>query len=687
MIQEVTTGTTRVFSSVFDGIDNTVKVSVFMIGAFLVSMLGSWLQSAAWLCCARRNAASGPHQLAEVAASSPTTSVAELRYNAQVNVSEAQADTKALALTDAEAASAERTSLTEPSGFLNLGPGGPETGKISGLSLELMSRAIWLRAEDGYTIRKGWSDELENLLVPGTVRIGRSHWHRERGSAPYRQHVFYVNAAHRESKNTFTVTMSGAIEDLSRSADLGRVALRGLISCTCTQYSLCKKSIPGDLADQWPGIERDVLCKHCIVVLLCKLIAQTYPGVDYREAMTRWKQERKNWPLTPGERELGNESRDVYITSEGLKIGPRKNYNSDFYKAQSSKPKTFYVTLDPYEWIRELPFPDEAELAGTTACFSALKVKASMGRGRREGGAKWFDDDLARVLAMIERETTASPIYALTRSVDDIMEIAEPKQLLRDVSTGLVVGGKANDVSTIRGNTWIQGQYKSVTLRRYQAVDASEEIVTSIECHGSTAALIGREQALAEREAVVLCCYEEEPTTRCVDIITTLLVLLEKKVRIILVLSQGLMRQEIDLTNFVIKLREAKTVAVMITPEKFQSQVFCLGLKVRITSEELLDDIDRVGYDQRGYNRWPTPTPLFRETMSLRGQTQAAERGGSIGSVSISRGLPIGLVSWFEKLMTRSLPLADWMMIVDDRRDTMVDFSQRHSLSLARSRR
>ena len=68
MIQEVTTGTTRVFSSVFDGIDNTVKVSVFMIGAFLVSMLGSWLQSAAWLCCARRNAASGPHQLAEVAA-------------------------------------------------------------------------------------------------------------------------------------------------------------------------------------------------------------------------------------------------------------------------------------------------------------------------------------------------------------------------------------------------------------------------------------------------------------------------------------------------------------------------------------------------------------------------------------------------------------------------------------------
>ena len=242
-------------------------------------------------------------------------------------------------------------------------------------------------------------------------------------------------------------------------------------------------------------------------------------------------------------------------------------------------------------------------------------------------------------------------------------------------------------MNAIRGDTWIQGQYKSVTLRRYQAVDASEEIVTSIECHGSTAALIGREQALAEREAVVLCRYEDEPTTRCVDIITTLLVLLEKRVRIVLVLSQGLMRQEIDLTNFVIKLREAKTVAVMITPEKFQSQVFCLGLKVRITSVELLDDIDRVGYDQRGYNRWPTPTPLFRETMSLRGQTQAAERGGSIGSVSISRGLPIGLVSWFEKLMTRSLPLADWMMIVDDRRDPMVDFSQRHSLSLARSRR
>ena len=151
--------------------------------------------------------------------------------------------------------------------------------------------------------------------------------------------------------------------------------------------------------------------------------------------------------------------------------------------------------------------------------------------------------------------------------------------------------------------------------------------------------------------------------------IVTMLILLGKKVRLVIVMNQEIMRQETDLTSFLIRLREAKTATVMITPEKFQSQILCLGLRVRATTDQLLEDIDRVGQNRRGYSRSPTPSPLFRERMSLDGQTQAAERGVSIGNISVSKGLPGSLVSWFEKIMVRCLPLEDWMAIVDDRRD------------------
>ena len=151
-------------------------------------------------------------------------------------------------------------------------------------------------------------------------------------------------------------------------------------------------------------------------------------------------------------------------------------------------------------------------------------------------------------------------------------------------------------------------------------------------------------------------------------------------------LNQELMRRKNDFTEFLIRLQEAETVAVMITPERFASQLLCLGLKVRMTSEHLLDDIERVGQDRRGYSRSPTPAQLFKETMSLVGQTQASERGVSIGSVAISKALPSSLVSWFEKIMARSLPLNDWMSVVHDRRDPQVDYGQRYSLSLSRTR-
>ena len=177
------------------------------------------------------------------------------------------------------------------------------------------------------------------------------------GVSGYRQYAFYVSAVDFHSKRSFTVRMSAAIEDISRSTDLDRVAMRNLITCSCEQYERCKKCVPGDLEEEWPGVYRDVVCKHCVIVLLFKLIAQTYPGIDYRESLAEWKRDRRNWPLSPGERELGNESRDVYITAEGLKVGLRANFNTDLYKQPGSKPKTIYVSTDPYDWIRELQFP------------------------------------------------------------------------------------------------------------------------------------------------------------------------------------------------------------------------------------------------------------------------------------------------------------------------------------------
>ena len=143
---------------------------------------------------------------------------------------------------------------------------------------------------------------------------------------------------------------------------------------------------------------------------------------------------------------------------------------------------------------------------------------------------------------------------------------------------------------------------------------------------------------------------------------------------------------ELNQEEFLIGLKEAKTATVMITPERFQSQILCLGLKVRVTTDRLLEDIDRMGKEKYGYSRPPIPSPLFRDKISLDGQTHAAEQGVSIGNVSISKGLPGSLVSWFDRIMVRSLPLEDWMAIVDDRRDPEVDYRQRHSLSLARTR-
>ena len=114
--------------------------------------------------------------------------------------------------------------------------------------------------------------------------------------------------------------------------------------------------------------------------------------------------------------------------------------------------------------------------------------------------------------------------------------------------------------------------------------------------------------------------------------IVTMLMLLERKVRMVVVMNQEMIRTKTDLTGFLIGLKEAKTATVMITPERFQSQILCLGLRVRATTDQLLEDIDRVGQDRRGYSKSPIPSPLFRERMSLDGQTQAAERGVSIGT-------------------------------------------------------
>ena len=683
VIQEVATGTSQVFSSMFDGINNTVKVSMFLIGSCFVYILGHWLQAMAftwWITKGRQgNAAIGDDD-------TPATTTAALPHRlageeaAWVDEQLAReptpnhGPTTTLALADRGAACSEDTVVTpeEPRTVVQLGPGGPATGRISGLTLEQIARVIWLRSDDGRSFRKGWFEEINSLLVPGTVEASSSVV----GVSGYKQYAFSVNAVDKDSKKSFTVRMSAAIESISRSTDLSAVALRDLITCSCEQYERCKKCIPGDLGEEWPGIYRDVVCKHCVVVLLFKLIAQTYPGMDYRESLARWKMDKKNWPLSPGERELGNESRDVYVTAEGLKVGLRANFNSDLYKLPGSKPKTIYVSTDPYDWIRELPFPSERELARIMSCFSALKLKANTSRGRRDV-PNWYHAEVSRVLAYIERDVPENVVF---HSMSDFVE---PKQLLRDQITGLLRSGKAND--SRRDNAWLRGEYGSVTLRRFKALDSSAEVVSSVECDGNSAALIGREQALAETSAVVLCYCGEEPTTRCIDIIITLLLVLERKAGIIVLMNQEMMRRKNDFTEFLIRLQEAETVAVMITPERFASQIICLGLKIRVASEYLLDDIERVGQDRRGYSRSPTPTQLFKEAMSLDGQTQASDRGVSMGSVSISKALPSSLVSWFEKIMARSLPLNDWMSVVNDRRDPQVDYGQRYSLSLSRT--
>ena len=700
MIQEVTAGTSQVFSSFFDGINNTMKVSMLMIGICFVSMLGHWLQVVAysWWVSKHQGAntalaiVDGAEALPSLRPTSLDGTVLSSREVSatlseplcgQGKTSSSPVDSIEGVPDAPEVDSLPTRSSTEimetgPEAssrvFPQTGPGGPSTGKIARLKLEDIVRCIWLRDNDGTSFRRGWFEEIDKLLVPGTVREIRSAG----GGPGYEQYAFFVNAANEASKRRFTVRMSSAIEDVSRSTNLGKVALRNLIECSCEQYDQCHLCVPGDLTQEWPEIWRDTLCKHCIVVLILKLIAQTSPGRDYRDSMSSWKKDRKNWPLTPGERGLGDESRDVYSTGEGLKIGPRANFSTDLYRIQGSKPKTIYISTDPNEWMRQLPFPRESEMSQVMACFYAMKLKANM--GRRVGGStwfetQWFESQLRSALATGNHSVPNDPLG------DPSMG---PKKLLRDPSTGLVESAKYNDER--RNPAWIQGDYGGVSLRGYKAVDNMEEVISGIECDANTAALIGREQALAEREAVILCCCAEEVTTRGTDMIVTMLMLLERKVRMVVVMNQEMIRKKTDLTGFLIGLKEAKTATVMITPERFQSQILCLGLKVRVTTDQLLEDIDRMGKEKYGYSRPPIPSPLFRDRISLDGQTHAAEQGVSIGNVSVSKGLPGSLVSWFDRIMVRSLPLEDWMAIVDDRRDPEVDYRQRHSLSLARTR-
>ena len=288
VIQEVATGTSQVFSSMFDGINNTVKVSVFLKSSCFVCILGHWLQvvTFAWWINRRQqeNVAIGnvtaadepaailPHRLAGEEAAWVEE---QLRKEPTMN----HGPTTTFALEDRGAASSEDTVVppAETQKVVQLGPGGPATGKISGLTLEQISRVIWLRNDDGRSFRKGWFEEINNLLVPGTVQASRTVV----GVSGYKQYTFSVNSVDKDSKKSFTVRMSAAIEDISRSTDLSQVAVRDLITCSCEQHERCKRCIPGDLGEEWPGIHRDVVCKHCIVVLLFKLIAQAYPEMDY----------------------------------------------------------------------------------------------------------------------------------------------------------------------------------------------------------------------------------------------------------------------------------------------------------------------------------------------------------------------------------------------------------------------
>ena len=158
------------------------------------------------------------------------------------------------------------------------------------------------------------------------------------------------------------------------------------------------------------------------------------------------------------------------------------------------------------------------------------------------------------------------------------------------------------------------------------------------------------------------------------------MLLLEKGIRIAVVVNQTLMKKDTAFTAFLIKARHTLRMTVEVTPEEFPTQLWCLGLKVKIATEDMIEDLDRV--DPHGGNESIWPKPLLRGKMTLGGQCHAARKSKHVGSISVCKGVPTSTVEWFDYVMLRSMSLDGWLRTVRDTRDADVAREQRFSLSL-----
>ena len=157
VIQEMTSGTVRVFDSIFDGLNNTVKVSMLMLGICFVSMLSHWLQTllVSWWSSreGRRRREDRPptaDRVTDIAVSAamPLMDSPEVRddfWNGDAASALIMPD-----VADEDVTPSGPTHIwIPPDGF------GASTGTIAGLTLEHITRLVWYRNKDGTSIRTG----------------------------------------------------------------------------------------------------------------------------------------------------------------------------------------------------------------------------------------------------------------------------------------------------------------------------------------------------------------------------------------------------------------------------------------------------------------------------------------------------------------------------------------------------
>ena len=169
--------------------------------------------------------------------------------------------------------------------------------------------------------------------------------------------------------------------------------------------------------EQWPGVYRDVLRKHCIVVLINKVDAQMYPDQSWEGSLASLRSSAQ-WPVKLGQYGPGNESKDVHVVpGDGLKIGPRANLSSDYSRVEGGGIQTICVTGDPHGWIKkmEFPLPEEVEALVNRYCEIAREangVESGIRPGRsQELRDSWHQQQLIRRLGQLKIEAIRSEVH------------------------------------------------------------------------------------------------------------------------------------------------------------------------------------------------------------------------------------------------------------------------------------